>query len=152
MCCCCCSSGWRWRERPLSEIPVGFFQTTPITRWLMSTLFSSVCVLHFVVSFSFFLLRLVNGMSRRGMSATERLWLIFISTPLQTPPYHPPPLSLPPARCHSFSRVIISDVICFRLFFLLLFSLFLSPFLRLFIGILDLRRSLARYQELVVIS
>lgn len=115
------------------------------------SLFICMCVA-FCSFFFFFLLRLVNGMSRRGMSATERLWLIFISTPLQTPPYHPPPLSLPPARCHSFSRVIISDVICFRLFFLLLFSLFLSPFLRLFIGILDLRRSLARYQELVVIS
>lgn len=118
-------------ERLLSEIPVGFLQTTPITRWLMSTLFSSVCVLRACVCF--FLLRLVNGMSRRGMSATERsdLFLFSLDSPI-TPVSlsfcvcaFPSPhsmsffLSRNHFRCHLLGSLII---LLFFLLFILLHS------------------------------
>ena len=91
-----------------------------------------------VLRVCFFLLRLVNGMSRRGMSAAERGSDLFLFS-------HPPSflfvcvcVCVP---CHSFSRVIISDVICARLpsliiiiIIILFFFLFI---LAAFIGILD---------------
>lgn len=68
-------------ERLLSEIPVGFLQTTPITRWLMSTLFSSVCVLRACVCVSFYCDSLMGWVEEECQQQRGLTYFYFRSTP-----------------------------------------------------------------------